>query len=287
MSIEFAPKMKEGRLIYVLIPLLLLHIVLISVQIEDPAGTILLKKAVFLASSPFFNLSAGISRGTQYLWKNYVWLRSARQENVQLKEAVQQLSLRERALAQAQEENARLRRLLALAPALPVQGIAAHVVGRAPNYLANLLIVDRGSSSGIRVDSPVLAGDGIVGRVILTSLHNSQVQLITNPDASIGVMVDKTRSPGVLKGSGDPILSLTYIGNTEQVEPGDVIVSSGLDGIYPKGLPVGRVVESYKGKSVFRVIQVAPNADLLRIEEVLILPPPDNRPQSPDKPKVN
>jgi len=277
-SIEFAPKMKEGRLIYVLIPLLFLHLGLISIQIEDPAGTILLKKAVFLASAPFFSLSSGMTRGGQYLWSNYVWLHNARQENAQLKETVQQLSLREKALVEAREENARLRRLLDLAPVLPARGVAAHVVGRAPNYLANLLYVDRGSSSGILVDSPVLAGDGIVGRVILTSLHNSQVQLITNPDASIGAMIDKSRSPGVLKGSGDPLLALNYIGNTEQVEPGDIIVSSGLDGIYPKGLPVGRVVESYKGKSVFRVIQVAPVADLLRIEEVLILPPPENRP---------
>ena len=278
MSIEFAPKMKEGRLVYVLIPLLLLHLVLISIQIEDPAGTILLKKAVFLASAPFFNLSAGISRGGHYLWNNYVWLVGARSENAQLKDALQQLSLREKALVQAKEENARLRLLLAMVPSLPGHAIAAHVVGRAPNYLANVIYVDRGSTSGIRVDSPVLTGDGIVGRVILTSLHNSQVQLITNPDASMGVMVDKSRSPGVLKGTGDPLLSLNYIGNTEQVEAGDVIVSSGLDGIYPKGLPVGRVVESFKGKTVFRAIQVASNVDLLRLEEVLILPPTENRP---------
>ncbi len=273
MSIEFAPKMKEGRLVYVLVPLLLLHLVLISVQIEDPTGTILLKKAMFLASAPFFNLSAGISRGGQHLWQNYVWLHGAREENTRLKEAVQQLSLRARALAEAQEENARLRRMLNLAPGLPERGIAAHVVGRVPNYLANMLYVDRGSSSGIRADSPVLTGDGVVGRVILTSPHNSQVQLITNPDASVGVMIYRTRTPGVLRGSGDPLLSLNYIGNTEQVEPGDVVLSSGLDGIYPKGLPVGKVVESYKGKSVFRVIQVAPTADFARIEEVLILPP--------------
>jgi rod shape-determining protein MreC len=150
-------------------------------------------------------------------------------------------------------------------------------VGRAPSYLSNVLYVDRGSASGIRVDSPALSGDGVIGRVILTSPHNSQVQLITNADASIGVMVERTRSPGVLKGSGNDLLSLNYISNTEQIEVGDMVVSSGLDGIYPKGLPVGRIVESYKGKSVFRVIQVAPQADLMRIEEVLILPGPSKR----------
>jgi rod shape-determining protein MreC len=276
-SIEFAPRAKETRMIYVLIPLLLLHLALISLQIEDPAGTTLIKKAVFLASAPFFNVSAGISRGTRYFWHNYISLRSARQENEQLKAAVQQLSLRENSLIQAHDENARLRRLLELEPNLPVKGIAAQVVGRAPSYLSNLLYVDRGSSNGIRVDSPVLSGDGVIGRVILTAPYNSQVQLITNPDASIGAMVERTRSPGVLKGSGNSALSLNYISNAEQIEVGDRVITSGLDGIYPKGLPIGRVIDSYKGKSVFRVVQVAPQADLLRIEEVLILPGPVKR----------
>lgn len=277
MSIEFAPKMKEGRLVYILIPLLILNLALISLQIEDPAGTILFKKAVFLASAPFFNLSAAVSRGANYAWQNYIWLRGARQENQKLKEAVRQLSLREKALIQAQDENARLRRLLDLRIALPYDGIVARVVGRTPSYLSNVLYVDRGSASGIRVDSPALSGDGIIGRVILTSPLNAQIQLITNADASIGVMVERTRSPGVLRGSGNDLLSLNYISNTEQIEVGDTVVSSGLDGIYPKGLPVGRIVESYKGKSVFRVIQVAPQADLMRIEEVLILPGPSKR----------
>lgn len=277
MSIDFAPRMKEGRLVYLLIPLLLLHLVLVSFQIEDPAGTTLLKKAVFLASAPFFNLSAGLARGTRYLWSNYVWLHGARRENEQLKVAVRQLSERERALIQAQEENTRLRRLLDLAPSLPSQGVAAHVVGRVPSYLSNLLYVDRGSGSGIRVDSPVLSSEGVIGRVILTGRNNAQVQLITNPDASIGVMVERTRTPGVLKGSGNPLLSLDYISNTEQIEVGDLVISSGLDGVYPTGLPVGKVVESRKGKSVFRTIQVAPHADMLRLEAVLILPGPFKR----------
>ena len=84
-------------------------------------------------------------------------------------------------------------------------------------------------------------------------------------------MIDRTRSPGVLRGTGNPLLELNYIGNTEQVNVGDLVVTSGLDGIFPKGLPVGKVVETSKGKTVFRMITVEPFADLVHIEDVLIL----------------
>ncbi len=101
--------------------------------------------------------------------------------------------------------------------------------------------------------------------------HQSQVQLITNPDASVGAMLERSRTPGVLRGSGDLVLDLNYIGNTEQVAPGDVVLSSGLDGIFPKGLMIGRVVESNKGKGVFRSIKVEPVMDLIHLEEVSVL----------------
>jgi rod shape-determining protein MreC len=137
--------------------------------------------------------------------------------------------------------------------------------------MSKTIYIDRGSEAGISVDDPVLSSTGVVGRVVLASRYHSQVQLITNVDASTGVMVERTRSPGVLKGLGDALLSLDYISNTEQINPGDSVISSGLDGIYPKGLAVGKVIESHKGNSVFRSIVVEPAADLLHLEEILVL----------------
>ncbi len=271
MSIELAPKVKEGRVILILIPLLLLNLTLISLQIEEPSGTTLLKRWILIASTPFFDISSTISRVTLNLWRNYVWLHGARQENVQLKDALRDLSLRERALAEAQRENIRLRRMLSFKDSHALQGVGAHVVGRVPGYLSNVTYVDRGIESGISADQPVISEIGVIGRVLIATRNHAQVQLMSNPDASVGVMIDRTRSPGVLRGTGNTLMELNYIGNSEQVEVGDIIVTSGLDGIFPKGLPVGNVVESRKGKTVFRFIQVAPYADLLRIENVYIL----------------
>lgn len=271
MSIEFAPKQREGRALIVAIPLLLLHLALISLQVEDPAGVLLFKRWMLRASSPFFNASSAVSRGVTSAWHGYIWLHGARKENEQLQEAVRRMTLRDSALSQVKEENARLHRLLSFGATLDVPSVGAHIVGRAPSFLSNVMVIDRGLADGIQNDAAIISADGVVGRTVLVSRNDSQVQLISNPDSSIGVMIEATRSPGILKGTGTHFLELHYLSNTEKVEPGDRVLSSGLDGIYPKGILVGKVVESRKGKSVFRVVQVEPAADLIHLEEVLVI----------------
>ena len=271
MSIDLAPKIKEGHPLAVVISLLVLNLALLSIQIQDPAHMLLFKKWVLLMQAPFLNTSSSLSWTAKKIWRDYLWLHGAREENLRLQETVRQLSLEENTLKQVQQENLRLHRLVALNETTPLESIGAHAVGRTPSYLSNVLYVDRGSADGVRVDAPVLSGSGILGRVVLVSPHTSQVQLITNPDASVGVLLDRTRSPGVLRGTGGADLELNYISNTEQIDLGDIVTSSGLDGIFPKGLLVGKVAESRKGNSVFRIIRVQPAADLARIEEVSIL----------------
>jgi len=271
MSIDFMQKTHEGKASYVLIPLLILHLVLLSVQIEDHSGTLLFNRWILSIEAPFLNISNGAAAGVARIWQNYIWLRGVRDQNHQLQQTVQQLSLQNVAFEQLKLENDRLRDLLTLAETLPFQTVAARVIGRTPDYLAKVIYINRGSSDGIRLDNPVISGSGVVGRVAGVARRESQIQLITNGDASSGAMVERTRSPGVLKGSGDALLDLDYIGNTEQVDIGDMIVSSGLDGIYPKGLLLGKVIESQKGNTVFRSIKVEPAVDLMRLEEVSIL----------------
>jgi len=271
MSIEFMQKTSEGKIVYVLIPLLILHLVLLSVQIEDRSGTLLVNRWILSIEAPFLDVSKSATSGVARVWQDYIWLRGVRDENRRLQQSAQRLSLENVASEQLRLENARLRGLLMLTEALPFQTVAARVIGRTPDYLAKVIYINRGSSDGIRLDDPAISGSGVVGRVAVVARRESQVQLITNGDASSGALVERTRTPGVLKGSGDALLDLDYISNTEQVDIGDIIISSGLDGIYPKGLLLGRVIESQKGNTVFRMIKVEPVADLMRLEEVSIL----------------
>ena len=271
MSIELAPKAREGHPLYVLVFLLLLQLTLLSLQIEDPGGTLLIRKWVLTAEAPFLNASSFLSSGASRIWRNYLWLRGARAENRQLQDSLRQLTAQSSQLEELKRENVRLRGLVNLDEIVPFQTIGARVVSRTPNYLSNVLYLDRGTADGIPANAPVLAAGGVIGRTVLVARYTAEVQLITNADASTGVMLDRTRSPGVLKGSGERMLDLNYISNSDQVDVGDVVVTSGLDSIYPKGLPIGKVVESRKGNSVFRVIKVEPSADLFHFEEVSVV----------------
>jgi rod shape-determining protein MreC len=254
-----------------MIPLLLLQLVLLSLQIERPAGTRLFKTWIMAVQAPVITASSALTRGVQHVWRSYIWTVGARSENERLQQDLNRLSQLSAAYEQAQQENIRLRRLLSMKENLGFRSIGARVVARSPSFLSNVLYIDRGVEDGVRIDAPVLSGDGIIGRIVLALGHQSQVQLITNGDASIGAMLEKSRTPGVLRGTGNPFLDLNYISTTEPVALGDIVLSSGLDGIFPKGFAIGKVVKLEKGKDLFQSVKVEPGIDFIHLEEVLVL----------------
>jgi rod shape-determining protein MreC len=270
-SSDPSPRVNKERAAIIMIPLLVLQLALLSLQIQNHSGVVLFKTWTLTAQAPVVSVSAGITDWVRRSWFNYIWMIGARAQNEQLQETVRRLELLNGSYEQVRQENARLRRMLSLNESISHKTIGARVVARTPSFLSNVIYINRGSADGVSNDAPVLSGEGIIGRTVLVSRYQSQVQLITNPDASIGVMLERTRTPGVLKGSGDNLLGLNYISNAEQVDVGDVILSSGLDGIFPKGLVIGKVVESQKGTGVFRTIKIQPGVDLIRIEEVSVL----------------
>ena len=263
------------RTVWVLAPLLIFHLVLLSIQIEDSSETTLLKTWALRVQSPVLIAGDIVFGGLKQIWHNYFWLVGAREENRRLKETVGRLSVLNRSYEEVRQENERLRNLLALSELLNEDAdlhiVGARVSARTPEFLANILYIDRGLKHGVGVNAPVLSGNGIVGRVILATEYYSQVQLITNPDASIGAMLDESRTPGVLTGAGDALLVMNYISNTLPVKVGEFVLSSGLDGIFPKGIIIGTVVVSERGNDIFREIKVKPAVDLIRLEEVAIV----------------
>jgi rod shape-determining protein MreC len=270
-SSELSSTAKRERAALVAIPLLLLQLVLLSLQIESPSGTLLFKKWALAAQAPVVIVFSSVTGGIRHIWLSYFWMVGARAENEQLKQTVRELSQLNSNHEQIKQENARLRHLASLSGDTTLQTIGARVVARTPMFLSNVIYIDRGSKDGLRNDMPVLYGDKIVGRTVLVTGHLSQVQLITNPDASVGAMLERSRTPGVLRGSGKLQLDLNYISNAEQIANGDIVLSSGLDGVFPKGFIIGRVVDSRKGKDIFRSIKVELSVDLIHLEEVSVL----------------
>ncbi len=256
----------------VIIPLLVFQLALLSFQSQNATGTTPVKMVALEIYAPIIHISSNITDGIADLWHNYIWLVGARAENEQLRETVRQLTRLSSSYEQINQENIRLRSLLAMKDGVSYRTVGASVIARTPGFLYNVLYIDRGKKDGVQIDFPVISGDGIIGRTVLVTGNQSQVQLITNPDASIGAMIEnEERTPGVLSGSGGSLLDLKYVSNTEKINPGDVVLSSGFDTIFPKGFRIGKVVDSHNGEGVYKIITVEPAVDLYHIEEVSVI----------------
>lgn len=201
-------------------------------------------------------------------------LETLRQENAALTARVVAAEAEQARRSEAAAENTRLRGLLRLASESVPQGVAARVIARAPSTWQQRLVLDRGTADAVGLDSVVLAPQGVVGRVVRVSPHTAVVSLLTDMGQTAGVIDQRSRSPGVLMGQGDPSMTLQYLAPDVDFRIGDLLVTSGYGGIYPKGLPVGRVsrVEQQPNAIVPRITLLL-TADLDRLEEVLVLPP--------------
>jgi rod shape-determining protein MreC len=206
-------------------------------------------------------------------------LEHTRRENAQFRT---QIAAEEGELTRLREvdaENKRLAALLSLAQTTLPHGLAARVVARSPSNWQQRLVIDRGAGDGVGVDSVVLSPRGLVGRVLVTSPHTSVVSLLTDPGQTVGVLNQRSRSPGVVMGEGDTSLVLQYLPQQVDFRVGDAVVTSGFGtagfgSVYPKGVNVGRVVRvDQQPNAITPKVTIVLSADLDRLEEVLVLPP--------------
>jgi rod shape-determining protein MreC len=211
--------------------------------------------------------------GIEHGLGGYIGLRHAEQENVALQAELDRLKIRDAELESRALEADRLEGLLNFRNAhADVPMLAAHVIGGSPDAGSQVVNIDRGSRDGIRRDMGVITPDGVVGKILAVYPDISQVLLLGDKESGVGAMLADTRTQGPVKGIGEPQLSLDYISNDEKVSPGESVLTSGQDRIFPKDLPVGTVVDATTDrKSPFMQIRVKPAAHLDRLEEVLVL----------------
>lgn len=195
-----------------------------------------------------------------------------RLENAQLRSEVERLTREVALLQEAQAENARLRGLVEFRAQLDLRTIAARVAMRDPSRWFTTMTIDRGAREGVRVRDPVVTADGLVGRVMEVYPTASRVLLISDPRSAVGVLVQSTRDAGIVEGQGQAALLLRYVSRESTLQPGDVLVTSGLGGVFPRGLRVGTVVTvSSPAGALFQEATVSPAATLARLEEVLVI----------------
>jgi len=260
------------------------HLLLISLQVQSKSGVPVFQAVTFGSFARVQGATASTLYGIRHVWGNYVWLRGVRAENDTLKQQVADLQVKlqeQRALAL---RSTRLQELLNLQSTATLPTVAAEVIAGNPNPGMLTITIGRGSSDGVQKDMAVIAPAGIVGRIIGSpASHASRVQLIIDRNAAAGAFTERTHAGGMVSGvDKDPPLIMDMVSNLADVKPGDTVVASGVDGIYPKGFVVGRVETSERAAGLYRNITVRPAVDFSSLEEVLVVIVPP-RPAGPDE----
>lgn len=256
---------------YLLLAVILGHILLISAQVSSQSGVPILEAVTFGAFAEAQRAVSGALSGVRRVWSDYVGLRGARVENEELKQrlaAAQMAAQEQRALA----DRARgLERLLDLRDRSQLKTAAAEIIGAGATPDFRTVTIDKGTRDGLRSDMAVIATAGVVGRVVIPSLGAAKVQLLIDRNAAAGALIERSRAQGVVVGRGDDRLQMEYVSEVSDVIVGDVVVTSGIDGIFPKGFVIGRVESIDKSGTAYKRITVKPAVDFSGLEEVLIV----------------
>jgi rod shape-determining protein MreC len=258
---------------WILFAAVIAQVLLVSAQVQTKSGVRAIEAVSFGAFARVQGTTSSMVRGVRDVWTNYAALRGARDENAQLKRQMADLEVRlqeQRALA---ARTTRLQDLLELKQSAAIPTIAAEVIAGNANPGVRQITIDRGTADGVQANMAVISPRGVVGRVIgHPSAHAARVQLIIDHSAAAGALTERTRAGGMVTG-GDrqPPLAMELVSNLADVKSGDVVVTSGVDGIFPKGYIIGTVEGADRGPGLYRAITVRPAVDFSSLEEVLVV----------------
>lgn len=250
--------------------LILLNLGLLSVQVRSQQGRLLIRSWALLLVTPVAEGIHWSIGGVSGVVKRYTFLYRAREENEQLLRENAQLKLELSQLRGLRSLLSRSKDFELVQKQYHFETELSGVIWKSAPFFSHRLLINAGGRQGVFRDAAVIAPEGIVGRVVVTTPFSSEVELITNTGAAVGVVVGDSRLEGVVSGDGSDELRLNFIPNFEKVEEGTVVYTSGTDRVYPKGLPVGHVVNSRPGE-IYRNLKVRPFVDFSRIEEVMVV----------------
>ena len=229
--------------------------------------------ALALVTTPIQTVLARVNRATLGVWGTYRDWKNVRAENRRLRDETQRLRVEALRVTETDAENQRLRRLLTLKESLPLETMAGEIIAREWGGWVRSLTINRGRGDAVARLTAVIAPDGLVGRIVDVRAGSSVVQVLTDPASTVGAHVVRTRTPGIIEGEPRGTLRFKYMARDGSgIQVGDVVVTSGLGGLFPGGIPIGRVrTIDDRGSALFSYAQVTPAVDFARIDEVLLL----------------
>jgi rod shape-determining protein MreC len=232
----------------------------------DRVGRVLLD-----VMAPLQRLGSFVTHGLADVWHETAAVFRRPAEVERLQSQVELLAERVVRFEEVEQENTRLRELLAFRQRFAGDLLAASVIGRDATGVARTLSIDRGERDGVRKGAAVVAPGGVVGQVFLAGAHAARVLLITDHNSGLDAIVQRTRARGIIEGTITEGCGLKFVKRTEDLQQGDVIVTSGVDGIFPRGMAIGQITSVDKrGQGLFQYANVRPFVDFERLEEVLV-----------------
>lgn len=251
---------------------IIVSLLILSFNKTGPSGVNLFQRVVFEASAPIQWMITSSIKGIRSLFDHYIFLVNIKKENLALKKRIQELQTFTTEYLEVSSANERLRRHMKFKERFSFPMVAAEVIGEDVSRWKKTIVIDKGRKDGIEKGMAVLTSEGVVGQVIQASENVAKALLIIDHTSAIAVLIQRSRSRGILEGRSENLCELVYVSRTEDVQVGDVVISSGLGGIYPKGILVGKVSKVVKRKyGIFQKVMVIPSVDFSRIEEVFIV----------------
>lgn len=269
------------RNVSILVAVLFAQVLGLAVQVKRSSRseeTRLIRLWTVSAVTPFEKALVWSQQSVSGTWHNYLYLRGVRAENRELKQQIEQMRIQQVRLSQDAEQARRLQVLLSFKEKFIAKTVAAQVIGSSGSEQSRSVYIDKGSADGVKTEQAVITAEGIVGKVYeVFQDHTAKVLLVNDQSSGVGVVLEKSRLQGILRGTPSGELVVEKILSDESVQPGERVLTSGGDQIFPKGLDVGLVREAVPGKDSFLNIRLEPAANLNKLEEVLVVTQVENR----------
>src|SRR6202453_548158 len=274
------------RNLIVLVGVLFAQVLGLAVQVRRPTDnepTRLIRIWAVDMVTPLEKALGWAQTSSNNIWHNYFYLRGVRAENRSLKAQIERMSLEQVRMSQDADQARRLQALLAFKEQFISQTMAAQVIGTSGSEQSRSVYIDKGEVDGLKPDTAVITANGVVGKVLLVYRSTSLVLLISDHSSGVGALLEKSRIEGIVRSTPAGEVMLEKVMSDESVSVGEQVLTSGGDGIFPKGLLVGTVTKVTPGSELFLNIHLRPAADLSKLEEVLVVTKIDQRQAAPDK----
>lgn len=262
---------KEYRFYIILFIFILIPIIAIDTSTRAPRDYRLYDRAIVFVTSPVQALISWSLDRVASGFQNYLYLFHTRRDNLSLLEENRKLLSQIAGLRETQQENVRLRKLLKFEERFNMESVVARVIAKDVSPEFRAIRINRGESSGIHKNMAVVTNEGIVGRILRTTQDTADVVTVLDFYSAVDAIDERSRARGVIEGLTEETCQLRYTLRTDDIQPGDVLISSGLGGIFPKGIPVGIVSKvNRKPFGITQEVEVRPSVDFTKLEEVLV-----------------